>query len=147
MEQRQMYNLGFVFNETFEKVLLIKLSKPGKWNDDLTNGIGGKMEEGETLIESMRRECYEETRLRITDWEKVGRFSGPKFEVFTFVSVIEENRILEYSSEEGLVQWYDVNNLPITLVPNAEWMIPLCINFKKSTVTDFDVYVNDDKLA
>lgn len=123
------YTLGFVFNKSLDKVLLIELDKPGQWNDKLVNGVGGKLELEETFLESMQRECLEESSLYIEDWKSCGSFEGKDFLVEVFCSTIEEDKINGYRSPEGTVMWYKLNDLPINLVPNAEWMIPLTKNF------------------
>jgi 8-oxo-dGTP pyrophosphatase MutT (NUDIX family) len=54
------YVLGIMFSENEKKVLVIWKSRPA-WQVDKLNGIGGKIEEGETPIEAMHREFREET--------------------------------------------------------------------------------------
>lgn len=54
------YVLGFMFSPDAELVALICKDKPA-WQKGALNGIGGKIEEGETPIEAMVREFEEET--------------------------------------------------------------------------------------
>lgn len=54
------YVLGFMFNEAESKVILIFKNRPA-WQAGKLNGIGGKIEEGETPIQAMNREFAEET--------------------------------------------------------------------------------------
>jgi len=54
------YVMGFIFNETGDKVLLMRKNKP-EWQAGRWNGIGGKIKEDEFSLEAMRRECEEET--------------------------------------------------------------------------------------
>ena len=61
--------LGFVFTRNPDRVLLIK--KGRSLHIGLWNGIGGKVEEEESFIDSMRRECTEEAGLDIRDWRSV----------------------------------------------------------------------------
>ena len=63
------YVVGLMFNKSMSQVALIRKQKP-KWQAGLLNGIGGKIEDGETGLDAMRREFYEETgahTLRV-DW-------------------------------------------------------------------------------
>ena len=63
------YVLGFAFNETKEKVALIKKLKPD-WQKGKFNGVGGKLEPEELPMEAMVREFKEETGYSSTegDW-------------------------------------------------------------------------------
>lgn len=54
------YVLGFMFNEDESKVLLIMKNRPA-WQAGKLNGVGGKIEAGETPIQAMEREFAEET--------------------------------------------------------------------------------------
>lgn len=54
------YVLGIMFSEDEERVLAIWKNRPD-WQAGKLNGIGGKIEDGETPIEAMRREFREET--------------------------------------------------------------------------------------
>lgn len=71
--------VGFVFDRTYPSVVLIRKNHPdyqkGKWN-----GVGGKVNEGETPVQAMARECKEECGLEIPagQWkflESVSRFN------------------------------------------------------------------------
>ena len=57
------YVLLLLFTKDFNKILLIKRKKKPFTN--LYNGIGGKIEENETVKEATIRECMEETKIEI----------------------------------------------------------------------------------
>ena len=57
------YVLLLLFTKDYKKVLLIKRKK--KPFADLYNGIGGKIEQNESVKEATIRECIEETNIRI----------------------------------------------------------------------------------
>lgn len=59
------YVLIMLFNKKYDKVLLVKRSK--KPFKNCWNGIGGKIEEGETPLAAAKRECMEETGIQLTD--------------------------------------------------------------------------------
>jgi 8-oxo-dGTP diphosphatase len=56
------YSAGFLFSKDYKQVLLIKKEKPD-WQRGLYNGVGGKVEPGETELNCMIREFEEETKL------------------------------------------------------------------------------------
>lgn len=66
--------VGFAFSETAGSVLLINKLRP-EWQRGLLNGIGGKIEEGETSLGAMHRECEEETGLSL-NWLHKGVMQG-----------------------------------------------------------------------
>lgn len=55
-----VYTCAFAFCE--ESVLLVRKAKP-EWQKGLLNGIGGKVEPGESVLEATVREFKEETEL------------------------------------------------------------------------------------
>jgi 8-oxo-dGTP diphosphatase len=134
------YSLGFIFNTFEDEVLLINYNKPGKWHDKKFNGIGGKVEEGENIEQSMSRECLEETGLELSGcWYKIGEFSGKEpfnkeisFVVEVFAVVVDFNmyeQAKRFKSDEGTLAWHSIYNLPEHLLPNATWLIPLCKDY------------------
>lgn len=68
------YVVGFAFSSGMSNVLLIRKKSP-RWQKGLLNGIGGKIEKGESPLDAMRRECKEETGL-ILNWEHRGHMAG-----------------------------------------------------------------------
>jgi len=85
------YVLGFAFTPEvglYRRVALIEKKKP-KWQEGRINGIGGKIEPGETAVQAMSREFYEETSvfLGVEHWRHAGRLIGNDWasEVFTVV--------------------------------------------------------------
>src|SRR5687767_15783507 len=71
----QEYVCGFLFDPERTQVLLIRKRRPA-WQAGKLNGVGGKMEGQETALDAMRRECVEETGLRVNSWEHVLTLRG-----------------------------------------------------------------------
>ena len=78
----ERYCLGFMFDPAYERVLLMVKKRPA-WQEGLLNGIGGKIESGESCLEAMNREFFEETGLDLPgnfgpnsvhhfEWQHVG---------------------------------------------------------------------------
>ncbi len=82
----------------------------GKWN-----GLGGKLEPGESPEECMRREVMEEAGLEVLDAEFKGVITFPGFEgetdVFTFVFVATSFSGQPRSSAEGDLFWVRTDRL------------------------------------
>lgn len=79
------YVLGFMFDDTARKILLIRKRRP-TWQAGRLNGIGGKIEPGESPIAALVREVGEETALDTTpaQWRYFGILDGPEFRVHCF---------------------------------------------------------------
>lgn len=84
MNAKQSYVVGFLFDHILTKVVLILKTKP-RWQAGKWNGVGGKIEPGETPIEAMRREFLEETGMAVFTWKH--------FCVLTGVELRDEKRI------------------------------------------------------
>jgi len=81
------YVLGFLFRDNCTSVALIRKDKP-KRQAGLLNGIGGKIEDGETELEAMVREFREETGVDTSEsgWRQYCEMSGDAFTVYCFVA-------------------------------------------------------------
>jgi len=77
------YVLGFAFAEAkygrlYGVYLLRKKNGPSHYEEmaGMLNGIGGKIEQGETPKEAMIREFQEEAGVQITAWKSIGVMGG-----------------------------------------------------------------------
>ena len=125
------YTVGFMFDKA-GCVLLLRKKKPA-WQAGRLNGVGGKIENGETPLECMRREFREEANLDVADWEEVCAMEGKdgpdahwRVHIFkTFVDTFSED--LAYPQDGEPLETYHVNDLPEEVLPNLKWIIPLCL--------------------
>jgi len=81
----------------------------------LYNGVGGKVEEGETDEEALVREALEELSIRPTSYERVAKLLftddyGTEMDVSVFLIEDWEGEPVE--SEEAKPEWYDIDSLP-----------------------------------
>ncbi|KWW21163.1 hypothetical protein AS888_16285 [Peribacillus simplex] len=60
-----IYTICFITRKTNNKAEVLMLFRKKDPNRGKWNGIGGKIEEGETVRESMEREIFEETGLKV----------------------------------------------------------------------------------
>ena len=118
----QKYVLGFLYTSDFKGVWLILKTKPD-WQKGLLNGIGGKIEDGETPMESMRREFREETGLDIIDWREFCIITDNKnFEMYCFCAFSE---LTPTTITEEEVVYSDIFPLPKNIIVNLNWLVPM----------------------
>lgn len=132
----QSYVVGFLFNSQKDQVVLIKKIKPA-WQKDSFNGVGGKIEEGETPEEAMQREFFEETGVIISNWEEFAFLDIPGQTNNSFSRVWFFRSFGDYqvkTTTEEAVDWYSIKILPRVL-PNLYWLLPLALTNEKLYVS------------
>ena len=104
------YVVGLVFDASNTKVLLVRKNRPN-WQVGKLNGIGGKVEEGETPYEAVVRECEEECGLLLYNWLLVDRFTdNDSYEVF-FFTIQAENIHKAYTKTDEVVEIFEIASL------------------------------------
>lgn len=125
------YVLGFYYIKHEDMLLLIKKRSdcPVKPVRGLLNGIGGKVEPGETPIEAMGREFREETGILFAeDWKPVIQMAGKGWRVYVFCSQGWE-RPRRFETREGRLALVRPDDLPLdSCVPNLSWLVPMCFD-------------------
>ena len=129
------YVLGFIFDSSLEKVLLIKKERPD-WQKGKYNGVGGKIEKKETPKQAMTREALEETDLLIAkkDWIPVGIKKGKEWSVEIFTTVYPQNLKNAKSMTDEKIYWVNIDQLPEKSISNLAWLIPLCLDKIKTGI-------------
>lgn len=128
------YCLGFLFNEDFTKVVLIRKNKPN-WQKGLLNGVGGKIESHEISANAMTREFFEEAGICIATWKqfaymKGGLSSESYWRVDCFYARASDRDMMQiYSPTSEQVKIYSVGILKrLKTVSNLQWLIPLAVD-------------------
>jgi 8-oxo-dGTP diphosphatase len=123
------YVVGFIFNADRTKVALVEKTHP-EWQKGRLNGVGGKIEDGETPLTAMVREAKEETGLvtQESDWDPVVTMERPEVEVVFFACKHLGDESAVYTTTDEKVAWYTVDELPRTVLSNLTWMIPLALD-------------------
>ena len=127
VEGMTYYCLGFLFDYKANKVGLI--NKIGGWQDGMVNGIGGKIEDGETPRRAMFREFEEETGARPNYWSSKAILVGKSWTVFVFSNPNGHLYDLRKTTVET-PDWYDINKIVREMVvkdcPHVQMMIEIC---------------------
>lgn len=120
------YVCGFAVTDS-GKISLIKKNKP-EWQKGKLNGLGGKIEKGETIHEAMRREFMEEAGLDINKWEHRITLIGDNDIVHFFIARVEKEFEFPYCVE-GQIDWYSLQSVlnEPQLIPNLKWVVPFCM--------------------
>ena len=97
--------------ETADREILLAMKKrgsgEGKWN-----GVGGKLEEGESWEEGMIRETQEEIFVTPIKYLEIGDLRFTKAEVHSKVYLVYEWDGEPTESEEMRPQWFNENEIP-----------------------------------
>lgn len=132
------YVAGFLFDPKLRHVVLVQKGKPA-WQAGYYNGVGGKVERGETPVEAMAREFEEEAGLALPAWEwerfAVVNFEGARGDgtvtngaaVHFFRAFSDEYGRVRSREEEPVrvVPLMDLGGLP--RIPNLDWLIPMAL--------------------
>lgn len=105
------YVVIMLFNKDYDKVLLVKRNK--KPYKNCWNGIGGKIEDGETPIEAAIRECMEETNIVMNNPKLLVTYIYPETNIInsnTKLNVIYDSvkEVEVVDNEEGHYEWKNV---------------------------------------
>lgn len=136
-----IYVCGFLFTHDRRHVALIHKLKPD-WQRGKFNGIGGKLEAGETISEAMGREFYEETgmSLPVYYWERflIMKFVAKDEVVHFFKATLVSGEVHLESKTDELVGWYKVSEggqvLDLPTLPNLAWVIPMALSGNKGLI-------------
>jgi len=144
------YVCGFLFNGDFTNVLLIRKKRP-EWQAGLLNGVGGKVEDGETPYAAMEREFMEETGQFVGAWKHFGKMKGftagcysKSFKVDYFGLQMDNISGFEdfVSQTDELLEVIAVERLTPTrkdVVENVPWLVGLAIDSLKDGRPGFTI--------
>lgn len=131
----QEYVLSFLYDKSLKHVALVHKTKPA-WQAGKYNGIGGKIEAGETPLTACSREFLEETGVEIpeAEWNHFLTLSGEHFKVYAFVAT--NDRVFYCKTMEAepisVVKIKDIDY--DKCVDNLKWIIPLSLTADKMVV-------------
>ena len=128
-----------------ENEILLAMKKRG-FGEGKYNGVGGKIEGGETPDEAMIRETKEEILVTPTEYEKVGIiefdefYKGKKEKVMFHLYVASEWQGEPTESDEMKPEWFDIQSIPYDkMFPDDKYWLPLILEGRKiKAYFDFD---------
>jgi len=138
------YVLGFLFSPDYKQVVLINKTKP-VWQAGRWNGVGGKIESGETPSAAMSREFEEETGLLLYDWSEFGSIVGPTWRVNLFatqsefigeVSTLTEEEVAVFVSD-----WVGLSD-PNVAISNVGYLVPMAKDFLRNPRSPKSIKLN-----
>lgn len=133
--------VGFAFNENTDFVLLVRKLRP-EWQKGCLNGIGGRIENDETSLDAMNRECKEETGL-VLDWKHRGFMKGinddgQQFECDIFYAY-SQNVFGYKQKEDEFLRLYRTRGISDErIVANLRFLIPYGTNKDRPTFMRLD---------
>jgi 8-oxo-dGTP diphosphatase len=131
------YVVGFMFNPMENAVLLLRKNRPS-WQVGKLNGIGGRIENGESPIQAMRRECIEEVGIAVDSWSEFCVLSDERGWEIHFLSAV--GPILNASAiTDEKPEVVSVFELPFDVIPNLKWLIPMALSMRFERIDYFDV--------
>ncbi|MBD3107884.1 8-oxo-dGTP diphosphatase [Bacillus sp. AGMB 02131] len=144
MSKVTLTNMCMIYNEETNQVLVQNRLKSWK-------GIafpGGKVEDGESLIDSAIREIKEETGLTVSHLEPCGVINwfnnetGERYFVFNYRTDVYSGELLEHT-DEGTVFWVNREDLPkLNLAEGMQERLPMFLD--KAYSEGFAVWNNHE---
>lgn len=116
------YVVGFLFSESGDQVILIEKRRP-EWQAGRYNGVGGKIEPGESAAAAMAREGVEEIGVN-PEWSAFACVEYREHVLHLFAAR-DQLAFLDAraQTDEDIVRssWLTTRNV----IPNLSWLIPL----------------------
>ena len=124
------YVVGFCFKNDASHVLLIAKQRPA-WQSGMLNGIGGKVENGETDVQAMVREFHEEAGVETGtgDWQLFAQLPFPG-------GLVSFYRLFNDTVFHAFVQTTVEHVVPVAIdmlpklptIPNLQYLIPMAVH-------------------
>lgn len=118
------YVLGFAFDD-LDRVALIQKERPA-WQAGKLNGVGGRIEGREEVLDAMVREFHEETGVVLPNWDVVGVMRGADWHVTVLTATSPEVRDVSTVTDEVVMLYVPGSLSPRECLANVITLIGLC---------------------
>ena len=102
------------------------------------NGVGGKIEKGETIEKAMLRETKEEIGVTPIKYEKVGEmyfdeyYKGRKEKLVFHLYLVFDWKGIIKETDEMKPKWFKIDDIPYdNMLPDDKYWLPLILEGKK----------------
>lgn len=138
LEPHRKYVCGFMF-DTNSRVLLIEKVRPD-WQAGRLNGIGGRVEDGETEHDAMCREFKEETGIDCPSWSLFAVLRDARGWPVYFYYSIGNIYSAEVLTDEYpvIIEVCDMET-DRRLIPNLRWLIPMALSMRFEKLSHFSI--------
>jgi 8-oxo-dGTP pyrophosphatase MutT (NUDIX family) len=129
--------VGFMFDDKFERVLLLRKASP-EWQRGLLNGVGGHRDDHDPGTDAtMRREFKEETGIdtELGVWKAVATLRGKSGWRVWVMATVAPRAVLYQAAENtrgrdevAEVVLVDEFQDRLDLVNNVSWLVPLAVD-------------------
>ena len=120
------YVLALLFTADAREIVLVRKTRPA-WQAERINALGGKLLDGESLVDAARREVREEAGVDVQDWEQFLVWNDPQYRMRAVRSFSDAARQAR-TAEDQEVFLAHVAGLPLNLIDNLRWIIPRALD-------------------
>ncbi len=129
------YVVGLMFDQSGTRVVLMRKTHP-EWQAGRLNGIGGKIEPGETAVQAMIREFEEEAGVwtEAADWRSICILRGTDFSCEVFAGNNDScYGLAKTMTPEEIVKIATpgFRSMGVKMVSNLPWLISLALDESK----------------
>jgi 8-oxo-dGTP diphosphatase len=120
------YVLALLFTADGREVVLVRKTRPA-WQAGRVNALGGKLHDGESVLDAARREVREEAGVDVQEWEEFLVWSDPQYRLRAVRAFTDAARSAQ-TAEDQEVFLAHVDGLPLNVIDNLRWIIPLALD-------------------